>query len=173
MSISKLLKISDELLENLAKKIKPVVRFVKFTETKKGYITKTDGGIESKIYKIENYMQLPPAKTPEYFKKGDLYYIKNVDLRSAFLWNPDPIKKAEGLVPYKEVITYHEFLAPAIFRPTIAEVLAQIAKEDLTDVVAFEIVDLPLEECFFYNELDKRTYHVARTILYKEAASFS
>lgn len=103
------------------------------------------------------------------FEKKGICYIKPVDLfKVAFLWDTKPAKKATGLRALCEIITYHEFGYHGFFKPSIAEVLAQIPKEHLDKVTAFEIVDYP-KDC---DDLNKESealnagYHVAKTRLY-------
>ena len=89
----------------------------------------------------------------------ELWYIRKVDPRHvAFTWSPKPTKKAEGLKKYKEIMTLHSYGAPVYFKPSIAEVLAQIPKNDLDKIVAFETKHLGFSK--------DNEYHAARTILY-------
>lgn len=123
--ISERLEISDERLEELAKRIKPVVRC-----------------------------------------DGELYYIKDVDLRDvAFTWSPKLKRKAKGLEELARIRTYHTYSAPVFFKPSVAEVLAQIPKTKLSQTSAFEIpVHITDPDPEPYGE-----YHKARTILYRKS----
>lgn len=107
-------KISDEKLETLVNKIKPVVRCFKLLDT----------------------------EILEAHLKGDLLcYIEDVDPRTdSFLRNPKPERLAKGLKHLADIKTYHKFGVPVIFSPSVAEVLAQIPKKYLDKVVAFETV---------------------------------
>lgn len=69
-----------------------------------------------------------------------LHYIgPQTDLRGqSFTWTEDIGEKAEGLVAAKSVITLHTFGYCGMFKPSIAEVLAQ-APDDLHEYVAFSI----------------------------------
>lgn len=69
-----------------------------------------------------------------------LHYIgPQADLRrQSFTWTEDIGEKAEGLVAAKSVITLHTFGYYGMFKPSIAEVLAQ-APDDLHEYVAFSI----------------------------------
>ncbi len=106
--------ISDERLETLIKKVKPVVRCSRLLDTE---------------------LVRP---NPE----GDLLcYIKYDDPRmDNFVQNPKPKSIAEGLKHLADIKTYHKFGVPVIFSPSIAEVLAQIPKKYLDEAVAFETI---------------------------------
>ena|SRR3989344_9104698 len=123
--ISERLEISDERLEELAKRIKPVVRC-----------------------------------------DGELYYIKDVDYRNiAFTWSSKLKKKAKGLEELARIRTYHEYGYPGFFKPSVAEVLAQIPKTKVSQTSAFEIpVHITDPDPELYGE-----YHKARTILYRNS----
>ncbi len=76
--------------------------------------------------------------------KNEKRYMRKVDLfATSFLWNPKPVAKAKGLEQLQDIETYHSYGAPAFFKPTIAEVLAQIPDDLLKqNIVAFEVVSL-------------------------------
>ncbi|MBU2561912.1 MAG: hypothetical protein KKD17_06455 [Nanoarchaeota archaeon] len=118
-------KISDERLEELAARIKPVVRFV--------HVVSSD----------------LDAMVPNY--RGELYFIEDVrPRRRSFLWDPVPTRLAEELnpEPYKEIRTLHA-RDGVIFNPSVADVLAQIPGEDIGRVVAFETRHLGfLGDCY-------------------------
>lgn len=107
-------KISDEKLEDLVDKIKPVVRCSKFLYT----------------------------DTVELNPEGDLLcYLEDVDPRvDNFVQKPKLGKIAEGLKHFKTIKTYHKYGVPVVFSPTVAEVLAQIPEKYLDKVVAFETI---------------------------------
>jgi hypothetical protein len=70
----------------------------------------------------------------------ELWYIAPVDPRSvAFTWEPVPTERAERLHHLRTIHTLHTYGAPSFFKPSIAEVLAQIPA-DLDDslIVAFK-----------------------------------
>jgi hypothetical protein len=111
--------ISDERLEELEAKIKPVARFIKIT-TSKGSRLSNRGD-------------------------GDLYYIEYGDPRMrGFAWAPKPTERAKEVNPnpYKTIVTVHDWLSLDCFNPSIDEVLAQIPEEDIGRCVAFEISSL-------------------------------
>ncbi len=77
-------------------------------------------------------------------RQGFLYYIQEVDLRGiAFIWDPKPTEIAEGLEPFEDITTYHTYGYYGFFKPSIAEVLAQIPLDKIDHVVSFEIVQHP------------------------------
>jgi hypothetical protein len=101
-------------------------------------------------------------------ERNVLSYIKHVDLFSAsFLWKPEPLEAAADLTEIGRITTYHTFGYPALFKPSVAEVLAQIPEAYLGAAVAFEIIgpndadDLNIE-----NAALTAGYHVATTVLY-------
>ena len=103
------------------------------------------------------------------FKRKGLCYIKPVDLfKVAYTWDPKSAKKATGLIPLCEITTHHGFGYAGFFKPSIAEVLAQIPQAYLKRVVAFEIVDSPKDADDLNKEKDALNagYHVAKTRLY-------
>lgn len=92
-------------------------------------------------------------------------YILNAKPRGEFTWSPELGELATGLVPAKTVRTLHTYNSPMVFRPTIAEVLAQ-APEDLENYVAFSIEGPEdVTEMNLYPEAFSRSYHVA-TVTY-------
>lgn len=103
------------------------------------------------------------------FVRNGRCYIKPVDLFGiAYTWNPKSAGKATGLKPLCDITTYHTYGYYGMFKPSIAEVLAQIPAEHLDKVVAFEIVDSPKDA----DDLNRQSkainagYHVATTRLY-------
>ncbi len=102
---------------------------------------------------------------------GGKYYIELVlvDLfRTAYTWDPKPANKATGLKLLCDITTYHTYGYHAMFKPSIAEVLAQIPDDYLDKVVAFEIVRSPetADDLNREPEALKVGYHVATTRLY-------
>jgi hypothetical protein len=133
--MSKIPTISNERLNGLVKKIKPVIRAAKIST--------------SKGTRLEEY------------KEGDLYFIKPVNPRDvAFTWEPKPTRRARRVnpIPYKTIGTLHTYGAPVFFKPSIAEVLSQIPEEDLDRCVAFETCYLKFAENNLYHEAKTRLY---------------
>ena len=132
--------VSKKEIRERFKKIKPVVRFAK--------------GI--RLFKSS---------------EGYPYFIKQVDLfRIAYTWDPKPKKVAKNLKSLCDITTYHSWAYYGCFKPSIAEVLAQIPDEHLDKVVAFEIVANPETAADLCQEKEALNagYHVATTRLYVE-----
>lgn len=103
------------------------------------------------------------------FANKDLFYIEPVDLRNiAYTWDPKPADKAMGLKTLCDITTYHTYSYYGFFKPSIAEVIAQIPEEHLQKVVAFEIVGKPETASDLNREHEalNEGYHVATTRLY-------
>lgn len=131
--------VPKERIRDLAERIKPVMRFAL---GEKGLF-----------------------RSPE----GYLYHIKPVDLFGiTFTWLPESDEKAVGLKPLCVITTYHTYAYYGFFKPTIAEVLAQIPAEHLDKVVAFEIIGSPETVDDLNREAEALNvgYHVAITQLY-------
>lgn len=91
--------------------------------------------------------------------------------RTSFIWDPT---YEEGKVPelreLRRIKTYHTFAYYGLFKPTIAECLAQIPPGLVNDVVAFSIGnDLPNFNSDEAREAFRNGYHLATTILYGSA----
>ncbi len=98
-----------------------------------------------------------------------LCYIKRVDpFNIAFTWDPRPRWKVFGLKAICDITTYHTYGYYGFFKPSIAEVLAQIPAELLDKVVAFETVERPetVDDLNREREALNAGYHVATTRLY-------
>ena len=133
--------VPSERIEELSKRIKPVVRF-----SRRGFFMRLCVSADGK---------------PFFIKKVDLFGI-------AFTWSPKPTKRARGLKQVVDITTYHTWGYYGCFKPSIAEVLAQIPDEYVYEVNAFEIVDSPktsADLCRYPEELNEG-YHVATTRLY-------
>jgi hypothetical protein len=105
--------ISDDKLNEYYARIKPVARFA--------------------------YVKSHGRKKLEPDPDGDLYYIKHVNLREiAFTWDPKPAKKASGLEKLADIETFHTYGYYGLFKPSIAEVIAQIPWQYVSKAAAFE-----------------------------------
>lgn len=132
--MSELPKILDKRLEELREYIKPVERFSRLTD-------------ENKLERDND---------------GVLYFIEDVDPRSeTFTIKPKPTQRAEEVnpIPYKLIKTVHRYGAPVFFKPSVAEVLAQITDDDTRRCIAFETVHLGFT--------DDSSYHTGLTKLYE------
>lgn len=103
---------------------------------------------------------------------GVKHYIKPCHLRDeAYTWDAKKRAPAPALKPLREIRTYHTYGYYGFFKPSIAEVLAQIPADVIDQVTEFEIVQRP-KEAKDLNE-EKRAldagFHVATTVLYVRA----
>lgn len=98
-------------------------------------------------------------------KDDILNFIEPVDIKGmAFTWDPKLVDQAEGLEVILDIVTIHSCGHPALFKPSIQEVLAQIPEDIASKVVAFETF---LEfSGVRKNMTDDGVYHKAKTILY-------
>lgn len=104
---------------------------------------------------------------------GRLSFIKPPDpFNVAYTWDPKPTKEATGLKAVADIRTYHVYGYYGLFKPSVAEVIAQIPGDLLPSVVAFEIIQHPETA----SDLNKETqalndgFHVAKTRLYARDA---
>ncbi|QSH39139.1 hypothetical protein JXR01_02420 [Candidatus Kaiserbacteria bacterium] len=109
--------ISEEALDELFRRIKPVIR------------------IGDNLHRVK---------------------IKRENLRdTAYLWGAKlKWRRQKGLTVLCDINTFHYWTRP-LFKPSVAEVLAQIPEEFLEKVVAFEIVALEP----FNSELGKKAFN--------------
>lgn len=136
-------------------------------------------GIEAQEEKVwipeisdERLAELVERIKPTCRFNDELRYIEPVDPRRvAYMWSPKPAETADDLNPVADIRTYHSYGAPNVFKPSIAEVLAQIPDEHLSNVVAFEIMNSPDDADDLNRELEALNagYHVATTRLYRKA----
>jgi hypothetical protein len=132
-------KLPKKRVQELAKRIRPVMRF---THSKKARRLTLD-------------------------EKGAYYYLKPVDLfGTAFTWPgvPKADVRAPRLQKLQTVTTYHPWAYYGFFKPTIAEVIAQIPEDILDQVIAFELEppENPLEPW----DIVQHGNHVAQTTFY-------
>jgi len=118
---------------------------------------------EEKLYELGQRIK------PLVSKGRNLFYIKPCHPRdTAFSWAPKRTKVATDLRKLTEITTYHTWGHYSLFKPSIAEVLAQIPEEYLDRCCAFvtegpEIADDLHKHMDIFNE----GYHVAITTLYE------
>jgi hypothetical protein len=156
---SRIPKISDEKIAELSGRIRPVVRLARTT-------VHTSGGNGSTLFV---WAELDRNGTLSPDKRGMLHYIKPVDPRSiAFPWEPVSDGVATGIEPVAEITTYHTFGYQGLFKPSIAEVLAQLPAELPDDIVAFEVIG-PESTSDLNKHIEELNegFHVAETILYR------
>lgn len=106
-------------------------------------------------------------------RNNALAYIKPCDLRKvAFTWDPKITRKADNLVKHATIKTLHTWAYYGMFKPSIAEVLAQIPEDLIEDTVAFETIG-PQDANDLNNQRDavNEGFHIATTRLYSKCAS--
>ena len=104
--------------------------------------------------------QIKPVIT----RDGALHYIKDVDPRKiAFTWDPKITEEATDLVRVGSLPTIHACGYYGFFKPSVAEVLAQIDLDGTEGVVAFETLS---EGLTVANILHGGDHHVTTTLLY-------
>ena len=111
---------------------------------------------------------------------GELCWLKDYsskDLRKVeFLWDINDISAkvvdtGVALRPTTAIRCLHKYVSPGWFRPTIAEVLAQIPPEIAQEASAFEVIDQP-QKVFstsgddYIQEAFRQGYHVSVIQLY-------
>lgn len=117
----------------------------------------------------ERLAELLARIRPVVRQDGEPWYIKPVDPRNiAYTWDPTPTKKATDLVPLKTVRTLHTYGYHGMFKPSIAECLAQMPDDVAETAVAFEIVDSPqtADDLNREREALNEGFHVAQTTFY-------
>lgn len=105
-------------------------------------------------------------------KTSILNFIEPVDpVNQSYLWDPKVTEPAPELVEASVIKTYHEYGAPNMFKPSIAEVLAAIPEDQIAGLVAFEIIGQPqsAEDLNDEREALDAGYHMALTRLYRQA----
>jgi hypothetical protein len=117
----------------------------------------------------ERIKELLARIKPVITKDGIKRYIKLCHPRNeAYTWDAKPTDEAEGITPIIQIKTYHTFGYHGFFKPSLAEVLAQIPEEHIERCAAFEIVERPkrAEDLNEESEALNQGFHVATTQLY-------
>ena len=130
--------IDDERLNELARRIRPIHNF---------------GGWYGRHY------VRPMKNEPD--------YLRGI----AYNWDPMPSLWplfVRNLKPLRDIITFHSYAYVGFFKPTIAEVLAQIPADIIDQVVAFEMMESPENACDLNREREalEGGYHTATTRLF-------
>lgn len=159
------LQISDDRLLELIERIRPVARFKvrRYDERPLVPVEPDSDGIRFWIELPQSSSMVRPPRLGDH--RNDILHAA----RRVALWDPVPKNEAEtGLRALGTVITHHVYGAPILFKPTIAEVLAQLDYYGQTgripyfnDVIAFEICAGNLTA---KNVIGR--YHWAPTVLY-------
>jgi hypothetical protein len=112
----------------------------------------------------EELTQLLQKIKPVILDDEGLFFIEEVNPRNiAFTWEPKLAKQCTGLTELTRIETNHTCGYIGFFKPTIAEVLAQIPKHLLEEVDMFRTLSDDTVGC--YAEGDG---HRTVTILYKK-----
>lgn len=103
-------------------------------------------------------------------KRNNLpFYIEvDPDLRgTSYLWDYKFTEEAKDLFEFATIRTLHTYGYYGMFKPSVAEVLAQIPPEYRDRVVAFEITQRPVnsDDLFREQEAVNQGFHVAVTAL--------
>lgn len=111
------------------------------------------------------------ARIKPLVRKGNhLWHIEAPkDLRGiAYMWEPKVTKRATSLQELGRCTTFHTWAYYGAFKPTIAEVLAQVPAHLLETTTAFELVDGPETADDLNREYQalNEGYHVATVIFY-------
>lgn len=117
----------------------------------------------------ERVIELLDTLRPVMQRGCELWYIAAVAPWSiAFTWCPIPTVEANDLEVVRTIPTLHTFAAPVFFKPTIAEVMAQLP-EDLDGVVAFSTQG-PADADEMDDDAYRAGFHLATTTLYRRKA---
>jgi len=145
----KIPEVSDKKLNELIKRIKPLVRF-----------------------ELADWMDVKPkcdnrgvpVRARSNSRYWALFEIEPVHPRKiAYTWEPKPIGgPRHDIACFDAIRTYHKYGAPSLFKPSIAEVIAQIPEDVVDKTVAFEIIDYYDLDCTHCID----PYHVVLTRLF-------
>lgn len=105
-------------------------------------------------------------------RQGDvLHTITQPCLRTiAFTWSPAFTGEAPAVRKVATLTTYHTYSYYGFFKPTIAEVLAQIPAELVEQVDAFELIGPEgVDDLNNHKQALNEGYHVAQAVLYRYA----
>jgi len=125
--------------------------------------------MEIKIPKIsdEKLEELSKRIRPAKEENGELFYYKSCDLRNeSFSWAEKDCK-AKGLKEFASLPTLHTYAYYGFFKPSVAEVLAQLPEDVLDKVIAFKVIGPETaSDLNKHKEELNAGFHVAETILY-------
>ena len=117
----------------------------------------------------ERVLELVERIHPLVERDEKLWHIAPCDpWKIAFSWDPTLRRPALDFVPGISFPTLHTYGAPVFFKPSIAEVLAQIPEELIDEVDAFSVKG-PDTAADLNKNIDALNagFHVATTTLYK------
>jgi len=100
---------------------------------------------------------------------GEFFFYAPCDpWTQSFPWGERDPAPVGTLVEKSRHRTLHAYGYPGFFKPSLAEVLAQIPREELDDVVAFRTIGPETaDDMYRHPEEYHEGFHVAETILYK------
>ena len=118
----------------------------------------------------EKLMCLVYKIIPVIRKGNKLYLIELPDLRNtAYTWEPKITKESDTLEEVTRIKTNHYCGYYGFFKPSIAEVLAQIPEDLIGKIDAFEIIgDIDSGTDTEVKIFNEGNGHLATTILYKK-----
>lgn len=102
-------------------------------------------------------------------ENGKLRFITHPDLfNTAYLWAPNLEGEAPPMQEVYRCTTYHTWAYYGFFKPSIAEVLAQLPADMVRKVKAFELVGEPQTAADFNKDREAfdAGYHVAEAVFY-------
>ena len=116
-----------------------------------------------RITKLLKQMQPIIEKDQKFFS------IKKVDPRkTAFTWDPKRKKEIKNIEPIRTVETYHTWAFYGFFKPTIAEVLAQLPADIEKEIVAFKTEMKPHNNWRETLAGPMQEYHIGHTTFYRK-----
>ncbi len=122
------------------------------------------------IPKIEDCRleELAARIKPLVINGGELFYIEPCDLRNtAFPWSPKFTVQAKDIICHARITTLHTFGYQGFFKPSIAEVLAQIPEIYLDNTIAFEVIGPnTVDDLNKQSDAVNAGFHMATTKLY-------
>jgi hypothetical protein len=105
---------------------------------------------------------------------GKVYHCKNKSdhFKESYPWKAEKTKEAKDLEELTRIRTYHTYGYYGFFKPSLAEVIQQIP-EELLDQVKYFLVAGPYDCAEMNKNIEALNdgYHVAETILYKNAST--
>ena len=108
---------------------------------------------------------------------GTKYFLRKFSMDEltgiSYLWNADEDKRKQVdmsiYVPHEDMQCIHKYGYYGIFKPSIAEVLAQIPEMDVNFIDAFEIIEYPMSVADLNEEnkiIFNNGFHISTVRLY-------
>lgn len=161
----------------LALKIKPIVKF-EDTVLKHTKIQRIKSGnevteiVEENSEKISTDLDFEDImfENSKAYQNGYFAYIQNSGeniFKRSYAWSPKPLCKAPKMTKLTEISTLHTCSFPLFFKPSEAEVLAQIPEDLIDKVNAYEIYVTDINAANITT--DDGQHHIAQVRLFKLA----